>query len=190
MKPKWMESVNRLALIRDIRQHLTVFIPSDLSCFSNKDSGRHIPWLEEKIKSGDIKWDFWNRYEEYLMHQSKMAPMAINAVHDQTQKILEEIEDPYRTGSWDIRGVVVGSVQSGKTANYTGLICKALDAGYKRIVILCGLNNDLRSQTQERIEEGIIGEVRSSIVENKPIGVGTLGYEIKHIQTQTMPLFL
>ena len=59
-----------------------------------------------------------------------------------------------RKGNWDRRGMVVGSVQSGKTSNYTGLICKAVDAGYKIIIILAGLNNDLRSQTQRRIDKG------------------------------------
>ena len=95
------------------------------------------------------------------------------------QTILSNIEDPNREGSWDTRGVVVGSVQSGKTANYTGLIAKAIDAGYKRIVVLCGINNDLRSQTQERIEEGILGKTISSIKTDKKVGVGLLGYDFQ-----------
>ena len=53
--------------------------------------------------------------------------------------------------------MVVGNVQSGKTSNYTGLISKAVDAGYKIVIILAGLNNDLRSQTQKRIDKGFIG---------------------------------
>jgi hypothetical protein len=57
----------------------------------------------------------------------------------------------------DRRGLVVGQVQSGKTANYTGLVCKAADAGYKLIVILTGLHNSLRSQTQLRLDEGFLG---------------------------------
>jgi hypothetical protein len=52
---------------------------------------------------------------------------------------------------------VVGHVQSGKTGNYTGLICKAADAGYKIIIVLAGLHNNLRSQTQIRLEEGFLG---------------------------------
>ena len=49
--------------------------------------------------------------------------------------------------------MVVGYVQSGKTANYIGLINKALDAGYKYIIVLAGIHNNLRSQTQSRIDE-------------------------------------
>ena len=56
------------------------------------------------------------------------------------------------------KGMVVGNVQSGKTANYIGLISKAADAGYKVIVVLAGILDDLRIQTQIRIEEGFIGK--------------------------------
>lgn len=45
-------------------------------------------------------------------------------------------------------------MQSGKTANYTGLICKAADAGFNFIIVLAGIHNNLRSQTQSRIDEG------------------------------------
>lgn len=74
------------------------------------------------------------------------------------------------------RGLVVGQVQSGKTSNYTGLICKAADAGYKLIVVLAGLHNNLRSQTQLRLDEGFLG--RDTITERiyrengKPFGAG------------------
>lgn len=53
--------------------------------------------------------------------------------------------------------MVVGQVQSGKTANYTGLICKAIDAGYKMVIVLAGIHKNLRSQTQLRLDEGILG---------------------------------
>ena len=46
--------------------------------------------------------------------------------------------------------MVMGHVQSGKTANYTGLICKAADAGYKVVIIIAGLHNNLRNQTQRQ----------------------------------------
>jgi Z1 domain len=60
-------------------------------------------------------------------------------------------------GAFDRRGLVVGLVQSGKTANYTGLICKAIDAGYQLVIVLAGVHNSLRSQTQGRLDEEILG---------------------------------
>ena len=71
--------------------------------------------------------------------------------------IIERLEDPQRPGPWDRRGMVVGDVQSGKTSNYTGLICKAADAGYSVIIILAGMYNSLRSKTQDRIDLGFLG---------------------------------
>jgi hypothetical protein len=73
--------------------------------------------------------------------------------------------------------MVVGHVQSGKTANYTGLIAKAADAGYKVVIVIAGIHNNLRSQTQHRIDEGFIGFDSSKIFSNRQgsesiVGVG------------------
>ena len=72
-------------------------------------------------------------------------------------------------------GMVVGHVQSGKTSNYTGLICKAADAGYKLIVIIAGVHNNLRSQTQRRIDEGFVGRDSARLLSKQAdmfVGVG------------------
>ena len=53
--------------------------------------------------------------------------------------------------------MVVGNVQSGKTGNYTGLISKSIDAGYKIIIVLAGLHNSLRLQTQQRLDKELVG---------------------------------
>jgi len=72
--------------------------------------------------------------------------------------------------------MVVGQVQSGKTANYTGLICKAADAGFKMIIVLAGIHKNLRSQTQLRLDEGFLGfdtqQERVNKNDNLWIGVG------------------
>ena len=74
--------------------------------------------------------------------------------------------------------MVVGQVQSGKTSNYTGLICKAVDAGYKVIIVLAGIHNSLRSQTQLRLDEGFLGrdtQVKRAYEEGiAPLGVGNI----------------
>src|SRR5690606_14162689 len=81
---------------------------------------------------------------------------------DQTSDhVLHLLTAPDRAGGWDRRGMVVGHVPSGKTANYVGLICKAADAGYKLIVVLGGFHKSLRSQTQIRLEEGFLGYERT-----------------------------
>lgn len=113
----------------------------------------YTPWLKDKRAS--IEWNFWNRYVNYL--QKKIAPDTINKLDNLTDDILDRIANPLKSGAWDKRGMVVGQVQSGKTSNYTGLINKAADAGYKLIIVLAGMHDSLRSQTQIRIDEGFLG---------------------------------
>ncbi|ECY4148095.1 hypothetical protein AU717_25600, partial [Salmonella enterica subsp. enterica serovar Tennessee] len=62
--------------------------------------------------------------------------------------------------------------------NYTGLICKAADAGYKLIIVMAGMHNDLRSQTQLRLDEDFLGYdtrlSRQYSNSNRKVGVGKL----------------
>ncbi len=115
----------------------------------------HEPWLNQK--KSEIDWRFWQRYSLYLAGDAGLSPAAIENIDRVSEDVLGSIEDPTRSGPWDRRGLVMGNVQSGKTGTYTGLICKAADAGYKIIVILAGLHNNLRSQTQIRVDEGFLG---------------------------------
>jgi hypothetical protein len=135
----------------------------------------HVPWLPTK-KSEMKEWPFWERYARYLTTDQKWAPQTVDTLDHDTEKVLERLEDPKRPGPWDRRGLVVGSVQSGKTANYTGLINKALDAGYKLVIVLAGIHSNLRSQTQLRIDEGVLGfdtqKSRKLSQDNRWIGVG------------------
>lgn len=115
------------------------------------------PWLHLKKTSENFEPYFWNRYEKLLL-QNGFAPPVIAAIDNITDKIVGRLEDPEKEGFWDRRGMVVGHVQSGKTANFIGVINKASDAGYKLIIVLAGMQESLRSQTQERIDEGYIGQ--------------------------------
>lgn len=90
-----------------------------------------IPWLKEFKAERRSEWLFWTRYKKYLAEQKHFAPEVIFQLDDLTDRILDKLFNPQRH---DIiinkKGLVVGQVQSGKTANYTGLICKAADAGF------------------------------------------------------------
>ena len=114
----------------------------------------HRPWLD--AARARIDPFYWNRYRQHLIQEGFPAA-SITTLDDVTDRVLGLMQDPLRDGPWDRRGMVVGHVQSGKTANYAGLICKAADAGYKLIVVIAGVHNNLRSQTQRRIDEGFVG---------------------------------
>ena len=128
-------------------------------------------WVYNKTS---IEWLYSEAYENFLKSE-KWPPAIVRSLSDVGTKILGHLQDPTTEGSWNRRGLVIGRVQSGKTANYIGLVAKAADAGYKFIIVIAGLHNNLRKQTQERIDEGFVG--RSSDPENrKIIGVGHPGY--------------
>lgn len=140
---------------------------------------RRTPWLKAFKAAQTSQWSFWSRYKYYLEHQKGFEPETIQGVDDMTDKILDMFFNPQKT---DIviskKGLVVGQVQSGKTANYTGLVCKAADAGFNLIIVLAGTYNNLRSQTQLRLDEGFLGfdtqfeRVRTR--ETTKIGVGLI----------------
>lgn len=150
-----------------------------------EDRERRTPWLREfKANHNQDYWEFWNRYKIYLSTQKRFAPDIIQKADELTDRILDSLFNPNQQ---DIviskKGLVVGQVQSGKTANYVGLICKAADAGYNVIIVLAGIHNNLRSQTQIRIDEGFLGFDTGSNRnyndrQTTRIGVGNIvGYE-------------
>lgn len=122
-------------------------------------------------KREDITWTYANAYGNFLLKEG-WPPRMVQSLSDVTTRILGHLQDPRSEGTtWNRRGLVIGHVQSGKTANYTGLIARAADAGYKFIIVIAGIHNNLRKQTQERIDEAFIG--RSSDPEGRrTIGVG------------------
>jgi len=124
-------------------------------------------------RKDEIEWTYSDAYEKYLKTQ-RWHPTLVQSLSDVGTRILGHLQDPASEGSWNRRGLVIGHVQSGKTANYIGLVAKAADAGYKFIIVIAGIHNNLRRQTQERIDEGFIG--RSSDPTNRvPTGVGLNG---------------
>ena len=129
-----------------------------------EDHGDHVEWFNPSTNDGLIRhitWHFWNHFSDYLIARKGWPKGIVESIDRESSIILSRIEDPQRHGDWDRRGMVMGSVQSGKTANYTGLICKAIDAGYRLIVVLAGVHNSLRSQTQYRLL-AIIKQVSSA----------------------------
>ena len=124
---------------------------------------------------------FWNRYRNHLINHEHLDINSVNKLESETLfNLMNCLGDPNDEikGKRLRRGLVIGDVQSGKTATYAGLICKAADAGYKVVILLTGVTESLRKQTQERMEEGIIGFTirtdRTGRLQKKynPVGVG------------------
>ncbi|MGG0836971.1 Z1 domain-containing protein [Bacillus paralicheniformis] len=114
------------------------------------------PWFENTHPTYSY---FWPRYEKYLREIKGWSGDTVETIDVATNDILKSIGNPKSTKKFDKRGLVLGHVQSGKTANFTGLINKAFDVGYKLVIVLAGMHNDLRAQTQLRLEREVVGTV-------------------------------
>ena len=128
---------------------------------------------------------FWRRYKKYLMDSTSIDIRSINLLEDETlPNLMNCLGNPNEKfeGCRLKRGLIIGDVQSGKTATYSGLICMAADAGYKVVILLAGTTESLRQQTQERIDEAVVGRTTkklNKILKTSRVGVGQDNIEIR-----------
>ena len=132
-----------------------------------KDS-THTPWYYA-FKQNIDTFPFWDSYKEYLLSYKSFSPSVVDALDNSTDDIMDMLADP-NNEHFSRKGLVIGDVQSGKTATYLALINKASDAGYKVIILLTGIIEKLRQQTQERVDEGFIG---FNLIGNNKCYIGT-----------------
>ena len=167
-------------LFTDIEYEYKVVHNKGQAIFNNYDEKRE--WYSNMEIQESF---FWSRYKEYLINHSSISRISINLLDDVTLPDImnclgnpnDKLERPRLR-----RGLIIGDVQSGKTATYTGLICKAADAGYKVVILLTGVTENLRRQTQARIDEGIVGiTLKKEGRDNKypRVGVGLDNRQIK-----------
>jgi hypothetical protein len=174
--PRLRKTVDAAALCREFETRFNIWIGQERTLVGDDD---HEAWLNADRKQD---WKYWSRYRQYIA--AELAPSSVEAMDRMTDTVLGLLEDPLRDGGWDRRGLVAGHVQSGKTGNYTGLICKAADAGYQLIIVLAGLHKNLRSQTQMRLDEGFLGYETLPPSEAgrrplNPVGVGMINQALR-----------
>jgi len=121
------------------------------------------PWYDDERRA---QRDFyWRAYRRQLINTGSLDSDAIPKLDHATSLIVERLSDPIRPQAYQAKGLVVGYVQSGKTANFIGVIAKAIDAGYRLIIVLTGTLDLLRQQTQRRLDMELVG------IENIFLGV-------------------
>jgi hypothetical protein len=146
-----------------------------------KDRKHHLPWLSDRRSEFDFF--FWNRYKRYLEEVKHWNPRVTGKLGQVSDEIVDYLGDPKSADSFQRRGLVLGDVQSGKTANYTAICNKAADTGYRVIIVLAGIMENLRQQTQERLDAEFSGRMSQYLldpkqdIENVPVGVGKYGQE-------------
>jgi hypothetical protein len=119
-----------------------------------KSEDGQVPWLD--ARRGSIEPFYWNRYRELLLGLG-WPPLVAATLDRSNDELLDLLGNPAEKTPWQRRGLVMGDVQSGKTASYAGLICKAADADYRMIILLTGTLENVRRQTQERLDHAFIG---------------------------------
>jgi len=129
----------------------------------------HPDWLRELDRSS---WHYWPKLREYLLAQKSWPLDSVRSLDDASDRILRQLQAP-DTDVFDNRGLVLGYVQSGKTASYTATIAKAADAGYRTFIILTGIDNGLRMQTNRRLKRELVGGqgLRGGGVKQPPMGL-------------------
>lgn len=113
------------------------------------------PWYTSDL--AEQRSFYWDGYRGVLEEKGWSAA-AVAELGRTTDEVVKRLADPTRSDPYQSKGLVVGHVQSGKTANFTGVIAKAIDAGYKLVIVLTGTIELLRGQTQRRIDMELIGE--------------------------------
>jgi hypothetical protein len=117
----------------------------------------------------------WPRLAEYFESEG-WAPTRIDDVHKASDTVVAHTPRP-SPPAWDSKGLVVGYVQSGKTTNFTAVIAKMADVDYRLVIVLSGIHNGLRRQTQARLDQ--------QLKMLNPSRWMTLTDETRDFQTQT-----
>jgi hypothetical protein len=103
----------------------------------------------------------FDQYQRILISEGK-EELAYK-LKKEVYQILDATPKPEAGIGWKHKGLVFGKVQSGKTSNFIGLIAKAIDVGYDFVIVLAGIPEDLRQQTQERIDKYIFRRELSTV---------------------------
>jgi hypothetical protein len=103
------------------------------------------PWYLGPIDN-DI---FWPSLKDRL-EQDGWNSDVLSQLDSSSTKVVANLANPANS-TVRTRGLVLGYIQSGKTTNFTAVISKAADAGYRMVIVLSGVSNALRRQTQIRL---------------------------------------
>jgi hypothetical protein len=161
-----IDKVNFSQLKKELETYFNVSFEKAAIILGELQKERNNTWWTDGEKNLNELY-YWKRYRDYI---SKDFPLnVVQTINTDTDAIINNLAKPSEV-IFERYGMTVGHVQSGKTSNYSAVIAKACDAGYKFIIVIAGGINNLRNQTQVRINEAIVGKQNGELV-----GVGKLG---------------
>ncbi|MEU0342699.1 Z1 domain-containing protein [Streptomyces bobili] len=146
---------DRLQFGSDLRKALNDAVPVAEIAGPTVITREFTPWYTpERAASRTF---YWTSYEGKLRAKG-WSDAAVASLDEASRAVVERLTDPEQPTARQAKGLVVGYVQSGKTANFTGVAAKAIDAGYRLVIVLGGTLNLLRAQTQRRLDMELIGQ--------------------------------
>lgn len=155
----------------------------DTLVLSSPEAKQTDAWLQQ-AKNHHHQLPHWGSYCGYLQEEENADYSQISSLDECTDAILKKCSNPERQSQPVSRkGLVIGEVQAGKTRTYLGLANKAVDYGYRLIIILTSNNEKLRRQTQQRVDEGVLGFDSVKGMNSNPIGIG------RHRKTQDVQAY-
>jgi hypothetical protein len=108
----------------------------------------------------DKKSSHWQKLVSILKSDKGWSDPMVDSLNHGSNAVVSKLANPkvdlQSNEVHSVRGLVLGYVQSGKTANYSAVISKAIDSGYKFIIVLAGIHNNLRLQTEKRLRAEIV----------------------------------
>lgn len=146
-----------------------------ISLSSNYDNG---------FKVDNYKYSAWTLYEK-LLERRGWSKQSIDNIRSSAEDILCKLRRDNKDAG---KGLVVGEIQSGKTANMAALIAQAADNGFNYFIILSGVIDALRKQTGQRMRQDLASNGESNLhwkvvdnpsLKNKDLLVETLDFREK-----------
>lgn len=162
-KPNSIQRRTRIYEILKINENIKKIIENHNPIFSTKPNikidgpkaKKAIDWYTDIVQKN--KGFYWDHLKEHLKKTKKLSTQSIIDIDIATKQVIRRLRCPWLKQPERRKGLVVGYVQSGKTTHFTGLTAKAIDCGYKLIIVLTGMTDLLRTQTQKRLDMDLCG---------------------------------
>lgn len=165
-------------------EHIDEYFCHNIGRASTITGGRNSVHQKGWYNLNNSKEYFWKRFRIYLT--KKWGKEIVSRLDETTNQILDNFGNPKSSEMFQRRGLLLGDVQSGKTATYTALCNKSADAGYRVIIVLTGTTEALRRQTQERLDLEFVGKDSQFLLEKnmkgkktRNIGVGKIKLDLE-----------
>ena len=106
----------------------------------------------------DSNQQYFGAFQKFLIDERGWTKSTVDTLTETSLDLIRRLPKPDASNSFQERGLVIGYIQSGKTATMSALIARAADEGYRLFIVLGGLWKDLRAQTQRRLDQEVTGD--------------------------------